>query len=174
MSDDQILALVYPDLAVRWRRVYSDLLRLYNKAIKPTEGLRSEARQLQLWQQGRKLINGTWKVIGPTVTRARPGDSIHLYGLALDSCFTGADPYLTKLEKKERDFLWHEYGRLCQAHGLVWGGDWNGNGIEDKNDFDKPHCQITYGLTLDQIKELYHFNKNLAVWHKIDQIRGIR
>lgn len=158
------LRLLYPDFSVRVIRVLEDMWKLHGRAMRVTEGLRTLEAQTKLYAQGRTAP-------GPIVTRAKPGDSIHHYGLASDCCFVGPDPYCVK--DKDGEFLWEEYGRLSQAHGLTWGADWNGNGIKEKQDFDRPHIEQTYGLTLDYIKILYRFKGTEAVWARCDQMRGV-
>ena len=54
--------------------------------IRVTHTLRTMDEQAKLYAQGRTLP-------GDVVTRAKPGQSPHNYGLAFDICFAGADPY---------------------------------------------------------------------------------
>lgn len=183
MADSATIAklrLVYPDFAVRLRRVHADMLQHHRAVMKVTEGLRSLATQAEYWARGRaQLPSGKWEIVDSKaiITKAAPGDSIHHYGLAGDSCFVSVDdkkchPYL---EGDARfNALWAAYGKFAQGHGLVWGFDWNGNGKVDKNDYDRPHVELTYGLDLATIKALYKVNGLTGVWAKIDQIRQVR
>jgi peptidoglycan L-alanyl-D-glutamate endopeptidase CwlK len=135
--------------------------------LKVTEGLRSIARQKELYAQGRTKP-------GPIITQAKPGDSLHHYGCALDCAFTGSDPYLAKLSAGEKRAIWTNFGKLGKIHGFTWGGDWDGDGDQtDQKLHDTPHLELTYGLTLAQIKELYRHGGLTAVWAKFDQIRGV-
>jgi peptidoglycan L-alanyl-D-glutamate endopeptidase CwlK len=36
---------------------------------------------------------------------------------------------------------YEQAGRLAQEVGLVWGGDWNGNGVKDESFVDYPHVE---------------------------------
>lgn len=36
-------------------------------------------------------------------------------------------------------------GPICARHGLVWGGDWNGNGLPDEKFVDAPHIEQPAG-----------------------------
>jgi peptidoglycan L-alanyl-D-glutamate endopeptidase CwlK len=96
-------------------------------------------RQKELWDQGRTQP-------GPIVTYSQPGLSLHHYGCAVDSCFVGSDPFLAKL--KDGQMFWDEFGRIAQGYGLVWGGAWS-KGV------DRPHCQFTYGHTVQELVEIY-------------------
>lgn len=151
------LSEVYPDLAVRWRRVAEDVWSAHRIRLRVTDGIRSMEDQSNRFAQGRTTS-------GEIVTYARPGESWHLYGLAIDSCFQGPDPYLEQDPRAE--MLWREYGRIATAHGLTWGGAWSRR-------IDRPHVQMTYGLSLQQVKDLYSYRGNDSVWAKCDQMRGV-
>lgn len=115
------------------------------------------AYQAQLYAQGRTAP-------GKIVTYSKPGDSLHHYGLAIDSCFVGIDPYLEHDPNSEA--LWREYGRHATAHGLSWGGAWS-------RFIDRPHVQMLYGLLTADVKELYSHKGLSSVWAKCDQMRGV-
>lgn len=150
------LAAVYPDLRVAAIKVYEDMFRCHQVKMRCSDGLRTQATLEATYAQGRTAP-------GPIVTYARPEDSLHRYGLALDSCFIGKDPFLAEDPKK--DFLWNEYGKFCVAYGLTWGGAF-------KHLVDLPHAELTYGLNLTEIKNLYAIKGNESVWFKMNQIKG--
>lgn len=156
MSDEDILAQVYPDFAIRVRRVYADMADVYHRPMRPTQGFRSFEEQEKIFAQGRLLP-------GPIVTYARPGDSLHNYGLAVDSCFRGKDPYLEKAPPEIAQKAWYEYGKAAKAHGLTWGGDWLSKKV------DRPHIQLTYGLTLHELKMLYDEGGLEHIWKYLDK-----
>lgn len=167
------LDALYPDLRVRARRVFEDVRLATRLEMRPTETLRPFARQQELFEKGRELQNGVWVIVdrAKVLTFSPPGMSRHAYGLAFDACFRGPDPYLEKHpEGKE---IWRIYGASAKAHGLRWGGDWNGNGVLDPNDFDRPHCEISYGLKLTECLALFSENGLPAVWGAIDKIRQV-
>lgn len=151
------LSEVYPDLAVRWRRTAEDVWGAHRLKLKVTQGIRSIEAQAALYAQGRTLP-------GPIVTYSVPGDSWHHYGLAVDTCFAGPDPYLEKDVRTE--MLWREFGKFATAHGLTWGGAWS-------RFVDRPHVQMTYALTLAQVKDLYSYRGLDSVWARCDQMRGV-
>lgn len=76
------------------------------------EGYRSPERQAEL------------AGMGPTVTRAAPGESYHQYGLAADSAFM-IDGRIVISEQDPRAARGYAlYGAVAQSAGLVWGGGW--------------------------------------------------
>lgn len=151
---NKILSELYPDFKVRVIRVYNDMNRINHRQMRPTEGLRSYKRTEELWAKGRSTQ-------GPIVTYKHPGTSNHCFGIAVDSCFDGADPYLEK--DPNGPFLWNEYARIAEAHGLVAGGNW-------KQFKDRPHIELTYGLRSFELYQLYKLGGILAVWKTLDEI----
>lgn len=148
--------LLYPDFAVRCRRLIHDMQEYYGMPMRCTEGVRTWARQQEIFNQGRTTP-------GPVVTRARPGQSYHNYGLAADFCFRGSDPFLEK--HPQGMAIWKSFGRLAQAHGLVWGGDFS----------DMPHVQLTYGFHWRELIEYVGEDGCLErLWAKLDRHRGVR
>lgn len=154
---ESILKSVYPDVAARVRQVYLDMRTIHGMAMRATQGMRTWNYQATLYAQGRTAP-------GKIVTNSQPGSSFHNYGLAVDSAFIGSDPYLEKNPKGDQ--LWRIYGQIGKNHGLIWGGDWS-------RFTDKPHLQWSYGLSLDQVKQIYLTSGLTGVWAKIDEIRGI-
>ena len=73
--------------------------------------LRTMAEQAALYAQGRTAP-------GAVVTRAKPGQSAHQYGLALDFV-----PMVNgKPDWNGQHPIWHEIGDLALAHGMEWLG----------------------------------------------------
>ena len=149
--------------------------------MRATEGRRTMRRQAELWGLGRELHGSTWVVVDKSkvVTNARTAeDSMHFYGVAVDCCFLGASPYP---DMRSRDAVvrgmaekaWLTYEAAAKAQGLTSGADWNGNGIRDRNDFDWPHIQITYGLELPRMKLAYSLGGLERVWEEFDRARGV-
>ena len=120
--------------------------------------------QRLIWMKGR---NEDGEVIDPSkvVTQAPPGSSWHNFGLAVDSAFVGNDPYWELLRKSdpiEADNRWIDFGRVCRIHGLEWGGDFP--------NFDGPHVQMRFGLSLKDVQALYKIGGIESVFYKVDQI----
>jgi peptidoglycan L-alanyl-D-glutamate endopeptidase CwlK len=108
--------------------------------VVPTCTLRDDEYQEKLYAQGRTAP-------GNIVTNAKPGSSVHEYACAMDFAVQvegvldwGHRPYYLTC------------GRIAKSLGLTWGGDWNGNGIQDSADWDLCHVQWTGGLTLADLK----------------------
>jgi len=169
------LNALYPDIKVRAIHFELDVKKVLSRQIRVTEGLRSFKRQTDLYLKGRELINGVFQVVNKSqvVTNAMPGESVHHYGLAFDICFQGDDPYLSTLHPKDFDYSWRKTGEIAQKNGFKWGYDWNGNGLVDGNDFDRPHFQLTYGEQVHNLRELYSKQKLASVWARIDQVRQV-
>lgn len=74
-----------------------------------TEGWRSPERQAVLYAQGRTAP-------GPVVTRAKTGQSLHEYGLAVDVAWLNCENRVTWVGS------WWRIGKWCRSVGLRWGG----------------------------------------------------
>lgn len=155
------LSFVIPDVGIRWRTVRQAMWDKHEKQLRVTDGFRSFGDQWKYYGYGRiKDKNGKWLICDASkvVTHAIPGESLHNYGLAVDSCFMGDDPYLAKDQNCE--FLWNEYGRLCQENSLTWGGVWQGM----KN--DRPHCELSYGMSIHTLQIIYEDSGIKGIWLK--------
>ena len=144
------LALVHPELAER----IIEVLKRISLPMRVTDGMRTFEEQAALYAKGRTKP-------GKIVTKAKPGSSYHNYGLAVDCCFLGKDPYLE--DHKDSKALWQEYGNLGKRFGLGWGGDWG---------WDKPHLELTAGYAVKELKAIYNEDGIRAVWQAIDKAIG--
>ncbi len=114
-----------------------------------TSTLRDFEAQADLYAQGRTKP-------GKIVTRAKPGQSWHNYGLAADVLplrhgkpvwGTDGDGIDDSPADDERDDLevWQTIGKLGERAGLEWAGRW-------PNFREFPHFQYTGGLTLADLQ----------------------
>jgi peptidoglycan LD-endopeptidase CwlK len=126
-------------------------------------GLRSWAEQAELYAQGRTKP-------GSIVTNARPGSSLHNYGLAADYVLDGM------IEKPGIQWSWDikadlnhdgrndwlQMAEIAAACGLDPGWFW-------KKFPDAPHVENKYGLTLNEIREIYAQGGNRieSVWAEL-------
>lgn len=112
--------------------------------------LRTFAEQDALYAQGRtRLFDANGKRLG-VVTKAKGGQSIHNFGLALDivllkdtngdGTFESASWEDTVDFDKDGRADWMEVVSILKKNGWIWGGDW-------KSFKDKPHFEKTFGHT---------------------------
>jgi len=112
--------------------------------------LRTFAEQNALYSQGRtKLFDDKGKRLG-IVTKAKGGQSIHNFGLALDIVLLKDSNNDGKFESatwetnidfdKDGKSDWIEVVNILKSHGWTWGGDW-------KSFKDAPHFEKTFGHT---------------------------
>ena len=115
-----------PAVALAADRVMAEM-EILGHPVRVVEGYRSFERQAELYAQGRTTP-------GEVVTKAKPGESLHNYGCAVDFIFRKEGYNATPP-------LWETLGTIGEKHGLEWGGRWKGF-------VDKPHFQMTKGYKL--------------------------
>lgn len=98
--------------------------------------LRTEAEQAALYAQGRTAV-------GHIVTNAKPGQSAHNYGLALD---------VVPIVNGKPDWdgghpVWQQVGALGQAAGLQWLGA-PGSPFKEEAHFQHPDWRTVAGVSL--------------------------
>ena len=103
--------------------------------LRVVSALRTWAEQDKLYAQGRTSP-------GNIVTKAKGGQSLHNFGLAIDV-----------VEIKNGKAIWNNpnwnrVADLGKEIGFKWGGDW-------KSFKDKPHFEIRFGKSLAQLRALY-------------------
>ena len=108
-----------------------------------TQGMRTIAQQNALYAQGRSKP-------GPIVTNAPGGTSYHNYGLAVDFALLMPDGNsvswnMTHDLDRDKKADWQEVVTVAKHIGFEWGGDWT-------SFIDNSHLQITFGLTIDQLR----------------------
>jgi LAS superfamily LD-carboxypeptidase LdcB len=135
------LATVHPLLAQRIAHMATVLAnRDPAIRIKVESGLRTFAEQQKLYDQGRTTP-------GSIVTNAKPGESYHNYGLAVDvvPLLGNGDNWNTS------EATWQLVGQAGKDVKLEWGGNWT-------SFVDRPHFQLTGGLKISQCLTLYKSN----------------
>lgn len=108
---------VHPRLAQSLERILAGMAA-FGHPMRVLEGLRTTARQQDLWAQGRSRP-------GKIVTQ-RDGVlklSAHQLGHAVDCAFFD-DPRTPRDETWDEKKPWAVYGAMAEAEGLVWGGRW--------------------------------------------------
>jgi len=124
--------------------------------------LRTFTEQDALYAQGRtRLFDANGKRLG-IVTKAKGGQSIHNYGLALDivllkdtnsdGTFESASWETTVDFDKDGRADWMEVVGILKKNGWIWGGDW-------KSFKDAPHFEKTFGHTWRTLLPLHTAKK---------------
>ena len=168
IRSNTILDNVFPPLKAKMLSIYYGMYEEFGVKMRPTRGLSTMEEQLKLWQKGRDA-DGNVVSIHDVVTNAPPGSSYHCYGLAVDSCFWGQDPYLEYLEKKrpgEALELWIAYGAYASRASLVWGGNFH-------KLIDRPHVQMDMSITLRALQDVYKKERIEGVYRFANHVYGV-
>ena len=116
--------------------------------VRIVQGLRTFAEQDALYAQGRTKP-------GDKVTKAKGGQSIHNYGLAIDFCLLidGSHISWSLTEDWDGDKVsdWMEIVKIFTDQGYEWGGRWKF--------VDNPHLQKTFGYTWETLLQLHNSGK---------------
>lgn len=102
--------------------------------LRITSGYRTYAEQQALYNQGRTTP-------GAIVTKAKPGESLHNFGLAIDVV-----PIVNG--KADWNYDWQKIADIAKPLGFEWGGDWT-------SFKDKPHFQMLFDNTLASLRSKY-------------------
>ncbi len=144
---------IHPAHREELRLIYKNICNaIFTKIaiVRFAQVIRSSKDQAKIYAQGRTAP-------GPIVTNARPGDSTHEYGLAvdivilLDKDLNGTHEttsYDTLLDSDNDGVAdWLEIVKIFNAYGWTWGFI-NSKGVR----YDKPHFQKTFGYSISQLK----------------------
>lgn len=146
--NESALAKLHPELARRVRAILA-LAKADGHTLQIVQGLRTFAEQDALFAKGRTKS-------GSIVTNARGGQSWHNYGLAVDFA-----PVINgKVTWDEKLFDWSLIGKYAKAVGLAWGGSW----LRFK---DRPHVEMSFGISIKEALKLYQSKGISAVWAKV-------
>lgn len=108
-------------------------------------------------------------VVGAGRSKAKTG--YHPMGLAVDlwpSLPNGTWPTQKQLDEWEH---WFTLGRMGQAFGFTWGGDWDSDGSSENETFlDRVHFQMTFGQPRDALERIYWESGSTAVWKHLDAV----
>jgi len=156
------IALLHPKLRTEVEKMYTNQIvpALTGRAFcRFAYTLRTFAEQDALYAQGRtKLFDSNGNRLG-VVTKAKGGQSIHNYGLALDIVLIKDNKTASWEDNvdfdKDGKADWMEVVNILKANGWEWGGDW-------KSFKDKPHFQKTMGYTWQQLLAKYQAKDFIA------------
>lgn len=114
--------------------------KLSDVTIRITDYYRTVEEQNKLYAQGRTSS-------GDVVTWVKGGYSYHNYGLAIDIAFIDRD------ENVSYDTTYYNMlENVYSDYNLEWGGEW------DKSP-DKPHYQMTFNYSCDELLKKYNNNE---------------
>ncbi|MFE4814638.1 M15 family metallopeptidase [Peribacillus simplex] len=121
--------------------------RAFNEGIyvQISAGYRSMEEQATLYGQSRLYsFNGKdySNLAKPKVTNAKPGQSFHNFGLAVDYFLVTEDG---KTALWTVNTKWKRVAAIGKELGFKWGGDWSGFK-------DYPHLEMTGGLSYSQLQ----------------------
>jgi len=155
-----VLSYLHPEFA---KLVKTLLYRARNVglAVYIFEGHRSWERQEALYRQGR---DGAENIIdrSKVVTMAKPGQSFHNYGLAVDIVFDGDTQKPNIQWSWSPNLSWKILGKIGQDIGLEWAGTWI-------RFVEYPHFQIKVpGVDINKLKEWYKSGGIENVWKNIN------
>lgn len=134
MIDSRRIEDLHPILQVLYSQFQTDLT---NQGIRyaVVSTYRDTEYQDKLFAQGRTTA-------GSIVTNLRGGYSYHNHRLAFD--MVPLDQNGNPTWSPSDPGIWQRMGDTGKKYGLEWGGDW-------KSLVDKPHYQITFGLSVYQL-----------------------
>ena len=139
------IELAHPKLREELKNIYKDILDR-NIQIRITDTLRTFDEQAELYAKGRTAP-------GNIVTYAKPGQSYHNYGLAVDFALllpggkkVSWDMNLDLNDNQKAD--WAEVVAVFKHYGWDWGGNWT-------SFKDYPHFEKTFGYTTRQLLSLH-------------------
>lgn len=146
------IKLLHPKLRVDAMQILAEITEKVNTPASYCRyafTLRTMAEQQALYDQGRTKP-------GKVVTNAKPGQSLHNYGLAIDIAFIidhKTASWNTKADwNANKTADWMEVVAIFKRHGWVWGGDF-------KSILDMPHFEKTFGYTWRQLLQLKNAGK---------------
>jgi len=143
------VALLHPKIRAEVKQVIENAEAKFpaNMAIRIVQGLRTFAEQDALFAQR------------PRVTKAKGGQSLHNYGVAIDFAILRDKDNNGTYEELSWDTVadydkdkiadWSEVVASFEAAGYEWGGKW-------RTFKDMPHCQKTFGYTWQQLLTKYN------------------
>jgi peptidoglycan L-alanyl-D-glutamate endopeptidase CwlK len=132
VAEDPKLIGVHPELIQKVTKVQVAMASL-GFPMKVTEGVRSTAKQQELWAQGRTKPGRIVTKADGVIKKSNHQKKSDGFGYAVDCCFSGPDPYLE--HDPLFDAKWNAFGACAMALGLGWGGTW-------KSPVDRPHVEM--------------------------------
>lgn len=124
---------LHPDLVAKLEKVHAAMAAL-GYPMRVIEGVRTQARQQQLYRQGRTMPGKVVTNCDGVNKRSNHQVKVDGFGHAADCAFAD-DPRTPRDETWDENQPWEAYGALAEALGLAWGGRW-------KSPHDAPHVEL--------------------------------
>ncbi len=123
-----------------YQKIYDFIAAKLPVSWAPYFGLRTIEEQQELYNKGRS--NKSIELGERIITNARPGESLHNFGLASD--FTIWDLHAQPVWNHNE---WRDYASVVRMAGGTWGGDWISFN-------DKPHNQFPTKLSGKELNKI--------------------
>lgn len=130
------IALLIPQAQRMARRLLSAAIA-HGHTAKVISGMRTYAEQAELYAQGRSKP-------GNIVTNARPGQSYHNFGMAVDLGLFNGTTYI----KSDAPYVALGPVLLAAVPGVEWGGNW-------RKKKDNPHYQLASAHGIDDLRRRF-------------------
>ena len=128
---------LHPKIKCAVKNFVNDVEKTMGIKLRVIQGYRTYAEQDALFRQR------------PKVTNARGGESNHNFGLAIDV----AEIKNGTIDWEEQETVLSKIAPIGKKWGLAWGGDW-------KSFVDKPHFEMTFGKTTQDLRELLEIHND--------------
>ncbi len=136
--NEKRLATLHPHAWAVFERFIDDMAKDWDIRIFVTDALRTYAKQQELYNIGRETQ-------AKIVTNAKPGQSWHNFGRAIDVAFYKNGQITWNGMENEVD-LWAFIGGEAGKRGITWSGNWTGFS-------ERCHFEYTQGETLDEMRK---------------------
>ncbi len=120
--DQERLKGVHPELASEVLTILASL-DLLNFGMFVVEGVRSDARQIELWNQGRTTPGKIVTEKNGTTNKSRHQKRADGFGYAVDLAFLD-NPDTSAVETYDDKQPWDLMGLMAEKKNLTWGGRW--------------------------------------------------
>lgn len=140
-------AHLHPELRRRFEGFERNYTAETGRQLFITCTYRSREKQFEYFKVGREERSGVWVVVNPKIVKTKLDGFIKkgrhnvFPAEGVDVC-ADTDPGPGKHLSWDES-VYEPFARLALKHGLIWGGDWNGNGsTEDERFIDRPHLEL--------------------------------
>lgn len=146
-----LVAHGHPELVRRYTGFEAEFQSMTGRQLYKTCVWRSCECQFEYFKVGRELQNGIWVVTNKAIIKTNI-DGITKKGRHNVFPSQAIDVAIDFDPGPGKHLSWdaaayEPFAVLAPKHGLVWGGDWNGNGRSDDERFvDRPHLELPAGV----------------------------